>query len=102
MTKKPIAIFLATVVILGLMFFLFPINLFDGKIVYQEGLKEYTLDAPLSLSYFIGLGYDEADMAGVKSFYLTTKGIIMAVIFTLGFPALLAFRVHLRNTKPTK
>lgn len=102
MTKKPIAIFLATVLILGLMFFLFPINLFDGKIVYQEGLKEYTLDAPLSLSYFIGLGYDEADMLGVKSFYLTTKGIIMALIFTLGFPALLAFRVHLRNTKPTK
>ena len=102
MTKKPIAIFLATVLILGLVFFLFPINLFDGKIVYQEGLKEYTIDAPLSLSYFIGLGYDEADMLGVKSFYLTTKGIAMALIFTLGFPALLAFRVHLRNTKPTK
>jgi hypothetical protein len=101
MTKKPIAIFFATVVILGLVFFLFPINLFDGKIVYQEGLKEYTLDAPLSLSYFIGLGYDEADMVGVKSFYLTTKGIVMALIFTLGFPALLAFRVHLRNTKAT-
>lgn len=102
MKIKPLAIFLVTVLVLGLFFFLFPINLFDGKIVYQDGLKDFTVDAPLSLSYFIGLGYDEADMAGVKSFYLTTKGIIMAIIFTLGFPALLAFRVHLRNTKPTK
>ncbi|MGB0914672.1 MAG: hypothetical protein ACPGVI_01315 [Crocinitomicaceae bacterium] len=102
MKITPIAIFIVTVVILGLVFFLFPINLFDGKIVYQEGLKDYTLDAPLSLSYFIGLGYDEADMVNVKSFYLTTKGIVMACIFLLGFPALLAFRVHLRNTNPSK
>lgn len=102
MKITPIAIFIVTVLILGLAFFLFPINLFDGKIVYQEGIKEYTLDAPLSLSYFVGLGYDEADMVNIKSFYLTTKGIIMACIFILGFPALLAFRIHLRNTKQVK
>lgn len=99
MTKRSIVIFLATVIILCLLFFLFPINLFDGRIVYQEGLKEIVLDKPLSLSYFIGLGYDEIDMKGVKSFYLTTKGIFMAVIFILGFPALLTFRIHLRNSK---
>ena len=99
MTKSPIVIFLATVIILCLLFFLFAINLFDGQIVYQEGLKEIVLDTPLSLSYFIGLGYDEIDMKGVKSFYLTTKGIFMALIFILGFPALLVFRIHLRNSK---
>lgn len=102
MKIRPIAIFIVTVLILGLVFFLFPINLFDGKIVYQEGLKEFTVDAPLSLSYFIGLGYDEADMGNVQSFYLTWKGMMMACIFLLGFPALLAFRVHLRNTNPKK
>ncbi|MDG1146825.1 MAG: hypothetical protein P8N52_00835 [Crocinitomicaceae bacterium] len=102
MTKNPIVIFLATVLLLCLLFFVFPINLFDGKIVYQEGLQEVVVDSPLSLSYFIGLGYDELDMKGVKTFYLTTKGIFTAVIFTLGFPVLLAFRIHLKNTRPTK
>ena len=106
MTKNPIAIFFATVLILCLLFFVFPINLFDGKIVYQEGLNELTVERPLSLSYFIGLGYSEADMVlgttTVKSFYLTIKGGLMAVIFIVGFPALLAFRIHLRNTRSSK
>jgi hypothetical protein len=106
MTKNPIAIFFATVLILCLLFFMFPINLFDGKIVYQEGLNELTVEQPLSLSYFIGMGYDDADLelgaTTVKSFYLTTKGLFMAIIFTIGFPALLAFRIHLRNKRSSK
>ena len=81
--------------LLVLLFFLVRINLFDGKIVYEEGMQSYTVDAPLSLSYFIGIGYDEADMVGVKDFYLTTKGILMAVIFIVGIPALAAYRVFL-------
>ena len=55
------------------------------------------LQTRLSLSYFIGLGYDESEMVYVKDFYLTTKGIFMAVIFIIGFPALLAFRLYLKR-----
>jgi len=98
MTKKPILIFMATSLLLLALFFLFPINLFDGEIVRVEKHREYIVQAPLSLSYFIGIGFDSEDMRDVKTFYLTTKGAIMAIIFTLGIPALLAYRIHLRKS----
>ena len=98
MTKKPILIFMATSLLLLALFFLFPINLFDGEIVRVEKHREYIVQAPLSLSYFIGIGFDAEDMRDVKTFYLTTKGAIMAIIFTLGIPALLAYRIHLRKS----
>lgn len=99
MIQKPIFVFLSTFISLTLIFFLFPINLFDGKIVYEDSFKEHIIDAPLSLSYFIGLGYDESDMVSVKDFYLTIKGAIMALILIFGFPILLAFRVYFKNNK---
>ena len=97
--KKPLTIFVATVVVLLLVFFLLPINIFDGEIIYLEEHREFVVKAPLSLSYFIGLGYDEADMVNIKSYYLTTKGIVMAFIFIFGFPALLAYRIYLKQNK---
>jgi hypothetical protein len=98
MMKKPLIIFFATALILLVIFFVFPINLFDGAVVRQNGLQEYIEYRPLSLACFIGIGIDEADMANVKDYYLTTKGWFMAFIFTLGLPALLAYRVHLKST----
>jgi len=99
MVQNPIFVFLSTFLSLILIFFLFPINLFDGKIVYEYSSKEHIIDAPLSLSYFIGLGYDESDMVSVKEFYLTIKGSIMASILIFGFPTLLALRVYLKSKK---
>lgn len=97
--KKPLAYFLALSLLLAALFFLLPINLFDGEIVIENGLQEMVIERPLSLSYFIGLGYEDADMVGIKDFYLTTKGIVMAFVFIFGFPALFALRVYLRSTK---
>ena len=99
MIKKPIIIFLITLISLTFLFFVFPINIFDGKIVYESYSKELIINAPLSLSYFIGLGYEESDMVSVKDFYLTLKGAIMALILMFGFPILLAFRVYFKNNK---
>lgn len=99
MTKKPILIFMATSLLLLALFFLFPINLFDGEIVIVEEHREYIVQAPLSLSNFIGIGYNQEDMIDVKTFYLTVKGSVMAIIFTIGIPALLAYRIHIRNNK---
>lgn len=96
--KKPLLIFLGTSLLLCAIFFLFPINLFDGEIVIKRGLQEMTEARPLSLSYFIGIGYDEADMDIIEDFYLTTKGITMAIIFIVGIPALLAYRIYLKST----
>lgn len=95
---KPIVIFVVMSLILATLFFTLPINLFNGKIVVENGLQELVIDRPLSLSYFIGLGYDEADMVGVKDFYLTGTGKMMAFIFILGFPAILAYRFYLKST----
>lgn len=95
--KKPIVIFIVLVVFLLCLFFLFPINLFSGEIIIKQGLVEVTEQRPLSLSYFIGLGYDESDMDIIKDFYLLPQGYLTAVIFILGIPALVAYRVYLKR-----
>jgi hypothetical protein len=57
---------------------------------------------PLSLSYFIGLGYNEGDLDGIKDFYLLPEGWMLAIIFIVGIPALVAFRVYLKNSRTTE
>lgn len=99
MLKKPLVLFGVLAFILMCIFFLFPINVFDGVIVYEDHQSDFLLETPLSLSYFVGLGYDPKDMIGVKDFYLTTKGIVMAFVFILGFPGLLAYRMYLKTRK---
>lgn len=99
MHKKPILLFVSTSLLLLLIFLLFPINLFDGVIEYEEPLRSYSVEAPLSLSYFIGIGYEEADMQYVRDFYLTAKGWMLAFIVIVGLPGLLAFRLSLSRNK---
>lgn len=101
MLKKPFVLFGVLAFILACLFFLLPINIFDGGIVVEDEFGEYIDERPISLSYFIGLGYEANELIehNVKDFYLTAKGIIMACIFIFGFPALLAYRVHLKNSK---
>ena len=96
---KPIIVFGLTSCILLLLFFTLPINLFDGVIVRHEGPQEVKIEAPLSLSYFIGLGYNEADLEGVKTFYLLPNGLLMAGILIVGVPGLFAYRTYLRSKK---
>lgn len=95
--KKPIVIFLSTSLLLAIVFFTLPINVFDGVIEIEEPMRSYSLERPISLSYFVGLGYDPEDMVYVKDFYLTGKGITIAVIFILGLPALLSYRIYLKK-----
>ena len=68
--KKPLVIFALSSLLIALPLFLLPLNLFNGEIIYQRALVEQKVAAPLSLSYFIGVGYDQKDMVGVKEFYL--------------------------------
>jgi hypothetical protein len=96
---KPISIFFIAMIALAAIFFLLPINFFDGEIVYENGLQVITDEAPLSLSYFIGLGYDPAEMENVKSFRLLPTGYLMAVVFIVCIPALIAYRIHISRSK---
>lgn len=96
---RALAIFVITAFVLAVLFFTLPINIFDGQIHYVEPQRDYVVDVPMSLSYFIGIGYDDIDMQYVESFNLTAKGWAMAAIFIFGFPALLAYRIYLKSIK---
>jgi hypothetical protein len=97
--KKPLIYFAVLTVLLAAIFFLLPINLFDGVVVEKVGLVEIEHERPISLSYFIGMGYDTGDMDRIADFYLKPKGMVMAVLFICGFPAMFAYRLYLRSTK---
>jgi hypothetical protein len=95
--KKPLVIFLLSSLLIALPLFLLPINLFKGEIVIEQALVEQKIAAPLSLSYFIGIGYDQKDMVNVKDFYLLKDGIVLAVLVLFGIPSIIAYRFHLKR-----
>lgn len=99
MRSFPWKIFLLSTVVLATILFVFPINLFQGVIVYKDQLREMVVEAPLSLSYFIGMGLNDGDLLGVQDFYLKPSGIFLAIAVTIGIPFLVAYRVYLKKDK---
>ncbi len=97
MFTKPLVIFFSFSLLLSMVFFLLPINVFDGVIVYKQGLQTVEVETPLSLSYFVGLNLYPENMEGVEDYYLTTKGIVMAFLFIIGFPAIVGYRFYLKS-----
>ena len=100
--KKPLDVFIICLLVIGAPLFLFPINLFPGEIVTIINETEHIEKAPLSLSYFIGLGYDAEDMASIKDFYLTARGYALAGCLLIGIPFLIAYRVSTKNKMKAK
>lgn len=100
--KKSVIIFTVCSIILLVILFLIPINLFDGEIIYNVNGLEFTREARLSLSYFIGIGANPEQLKDVVEFHLTSKGIFLALIVTLGIPFLIAYRTYLKATTPQK
>ncbi len=97
--SKPIVVFIITFLAIALPLFLLPINLFPGEAIQQIGMIEHPIKLPLSLSYFIGIGYEPQDLEGIKDFYLLPQGYALAFCFLIGFPVILAFRVHIARKK---
>ena len=99
--NNPWFVFPLGVIIASCIFFLFPINLFDGEIVFQIGMKTWKEKANISLSYFLGIGAgkEQLETLGVVDFYLLPKGYILALIVIVGLPGLWAYRVYLRGNK---
>ena len=100
--KKPLFVFCLAVIFIAIPLFIFPINFFDGEIIMKNGLSETKMEAPLSLSYFIGFGYNSKDMEGIKDFYLLPKGYLLAFCLIFGFPALLSYRIYLAQKKKAR
>ena len=92
--SKPIVVFVVVFLVIALPLFLLPINLFPGEAIQQIGAIEHPIKLPLSLSYFIGIGYDPKDLEGIKDFYLLPQGYALAFCFIIGLPAVISFRVH--------
>lgn len=97
--QKPFLIFILLVFIIAIPLCIFPFNLFAGEIIEVNGLVVNKIQAPLSLSYFFGLGFNPDDMENVQDFYLLPSGYITAFALILGLPGLLAYRVSLSNKK---
>ena len=97
--KQSITYAVAASAVIATVLFLLPIELFDGEIVHKVGTEEVVEPHPLSLSYFIGVGYDEENLETIIDFHLTTRGIVTALIFIFGIPGLIGYRVYLQKTK---
>ena len=97
--KKPLFVFCLAFIFIAIPLFIFPINLFDGEIIMKNGLSETKMEVPLSLSYFIGFGYNSQDMESIKDFYLLPKGYLLAFCLIFGFPAILTYRIYLAQKK---
>lgn|SRR5690554_3835272 len=99
MIKNPFVIFVLGTLIMASIFFLIPINFFDGEVHYNTGLQQFTESTKLALSYFIGIGIKEGDLKDVVSFNLTPAGYALAVIFIVGIPGLIAYRMTMKKEK---
>lgn len=95
--KKYVVIFLIAFIAISAVFFLVPINLFDGEITYIDLGFERTVKAKLSLSYFIGIGASASDLKDVKSFHLVPMGYFFAFLMLVLLPGLVAYRVYLND-----
>jgi len=97
--KNSILAFFLSFIVIGGVLFLLPINLFSGEIVENSTGTSKTISAPLSLSYFIGVGFQESEMDNIEDFYLTGEGYAMVFCFLFGVPFLIALRVYLHSKK---
>jgi len=95
--KKPFLFFAVLFLLITALLTFIPVNIFPGMIVYEQGLQLIEVEAPLTLGNFIGLGINEGDLDGVKTFYLTSKGMAMAFIVCIGIPALIAYRFYVKS-----
>lgn len=95
--RKPLAVFVLTMILVSTILFTIPINLFDGEVVFSVNGVEHTEPLKMSLSYFIGLGISDEDLRGIKSFHLIGTGYFLAALMLFAFPALIAYRVWIGN-----
>ena len=95
--SKPIVVYFLATIILSAVFFLIPINIFDGIYTYKVNGITFAAEVKMSLSYFIGIGANPADMKDVVSYELKPMGYFLVFLFLVALPILIAYRVHIAN-----
>ena len=97
-TISPWLVFIGLSLIISVILFSLPINLFPGEIVMERGLSTITLkDHNLSLSYFVGMGLNPGDLEGIKSFKLTPWGWALAFCYIFLLPGIIAYRIYMKQ-----
>ncbi len=99
MKSKYILIFLVSFLLICIPLSLFPINFFPGVIVTNVGGTSMQIEAPLSLSYFFGMGLNEGDLDNVSAFYFTKTGWALAICILIGIPSIITYRLYLQALK---
>jgi hypothetical protein len=97
--KKYLFLSLSLTLLFTFVFFLIPINLFEGEIVFKIGENEVKETAKISLSYFIGIGAGPKETEGVLDFYLLPLGYFNAFLILIALPILISYRFFLSNEK---
>lgn len=96
--KKALIVFSISAVAVAVILCVVPVDLFDGEVVWSIEGHEFTREQNLSLSYFFGIGVQDAQWEYVDSFRLTAQGWLMVFIIILGIPGLIAYRMYLKAT----
>lgn len=95
--KKALIIYIISVLGIASILIFLPINIFDGEILYKKGIMQVVENRRLSLHFLFGLEGDISEIPTIKSVTLTTKGIILAILFIFCFPALISYRFYLKS-----
>jgi hypothetical protein len=95
--RKPVVVFFLTMIGLSAVFFLIPINIFDGEYTFKVNGIVFSEEAKMSLSYFIGIGTSPEDLKDVVGFRLLPMGYFLVFLMLVAFPILIAYRVHVAN-----
>ena len=73
------------------------VELYECRFYLETELQTVDQTKNLSLSYFLGFGYDMEEMALFDSIQLTLKGWLMLLLIQIGTPVLIAYRFALKN-----
>ena len=97
-TISPWLVFIGLSLLISIILFTLPINLFPGEIVMERGLSTITVkDHNISLSYFVGMGLNPGDLEGIKSFKLTPWGWALAFCYIFLLPGIIAYRIYMKQ-----
>ena len=100
--SKPIVVYFLATIILSAIFFLIPINIFDGVYTFKVNGITFAAEAKMSLSYFIGIGAGPGELKDVVSYELLPMGYLLVFLFLVALPILIAYRVNLANIQREK
>jgi energy-converting hydrogenase Eha subunit F len=100
--RKPYFVFAVSLVVLAVVFLLIPVPLFDGEVIFNNGISEWTVQTKMTLAQVLKIGVNEAELVDVKAYYPILQGYVLLALMLIGFPALVAYRFHILNKTEAK